>query len=184
MRKAIELAEDLGIRIIQLAGYDTYYDRSDDATKQWFVENLQKSVDLASQSGVILAFETMETPFMNTVGKTMQYVNLIHSPYLQIYPDAGNLTNAALSEGKDVLIDLATGRGHLAALHLKETSPGKFREIPYGTGHVEFGRIIETALKLGVRRFTSEFWYLGETDWLENLHKASRFLRAHFPESL
>jgi len=28
--------------------------------------------------------------------------------------------------------------GHIAAMHLKETLPGKFREIPYGTGHVDF----------------------------------------------
>jgi len=130
MRKAIDLSVDLGIRIIQLAGYDTYYDPSDNSTQQWFAENLQKSVDLASAAGVILAFETMETPFMNTVGKAMTYVDLIHSPYLQIYPDSGNLTNAALSEGHDVLLDLKSGCGHLAALHLKETVPGKFRESP------------------------------------------------------
>lgn len=182
MGKAIDLSIDLGIRIIQLAGYDTYYDPSDDSTRQWFAENLQKSVNLASQAGVILAFETMETPFMNTVGKAMAYVERIQSPYLQVYPDSGNLTNAALSEGHDVLSDLASGRGHLAALHLKETLPGKFREIPYGTGHVDFARIIQNALDLGVRRFTSEFWYLGESNWQDNLHGSSQFLRAHFPQ--
>ncbi len=183
MRQAIDLSVDLGIRIIQLAGYDTYYDPSNDSTRQWFAENLHQSVNLASQAGVILAFETMETAFMNTVGKAMAYVDRIQSPYLQVYPDSGNLTNAALSEGHDALSDLASGRGHLAALHLKETVPGKFREIPYGTGHVNFTRIIQAALALGVRRFTSEFWYLGENNWLSNLQQASQFLRAHFPES-
>ena len=33
MEKAIQLAEDLGIRIIQLAGYDVYYEESSFETK-------------------------------------------------------------------------------------------------------------------------------------------------------
>ena len=44
-------------------------------------------------------------------------------------------------------------------------------------------RIIQNALDLGVRRFTSEFWYLGESNWQDNLRAASQFLRAHFPQS-
>jgi predicted hexulose-6-phosphate isomerase len=183
MQKAIDLSLDLGVRIIQLAGYDTYYDPSNADTKACFAENLEKSTLMASQAGVILAFETMETPFMNTVAKAMHYVERIQSPYLQVYPDSGNLTNAAFGEPGDVLADLETGRGHLAALHLKETVPGKFREIPYGTGHVAFEKIIAKALDLGIRRFTSEFWYLGETDWQANLRHAATFLRSRFPDS-
>ena len=33
MEKAIELADDLGIRIIQLAGYDVYYDKGNEETR-------------------------------------------------------------------------------------------------------------------------------------------------------
>ncbi len=51
-----------------------------------------------------------------------------------VYPDVGNLTNAAKTNGTSVLDDLETGRGHLVAMHLKETVPGKFREIPFLTG--------------------------------------------------
>ena len=43
-----------------------------------------------------LGFETMETPFMDTVEKSMEYVNKINSPYLGVYPDIGNLKNASL----------------------------------------------------------------------------------------
>ena len=97
MEKAIELADDLGIRIIQLAGYDVYYEDGDQQTKEYFIENLQKAVDMASKNGILLGFETMETPFMNTVEKAMEYVDIIQSPYLQVYPDTGNLKNASLS---------------------------------------------------------------------------------------
>ena len=89
---------------------------------------------MAAKAGVMMGFETMETEFMNTVEKAMVYVNRVNSPYLNVYPDLGNVTNAAVTYGTDVEEDLETGRGHLAAMHLKETLPGKFREIPFGTG--------------------------------------------------
>ncbi len=128
MEKAILLADDLGIRIIQLAGYDVYYEEGSEETAARFLKNLEKAVKLAARHGMILAFETMETDFMNTTGKAMEYVRKIASPYLQVYPDIGNITNAAVAAGTDVLEDLRSGSGNLAALHLKETMPGKFRE--------------------------------------------------------
>ena len=76
------------------------------------------------RKGILMGFETMETEFMNTVGKSMKYVDIINSPYLGVYPDSGNLTNAAKLYGTDVLEDLESGRGHIVALHLKETIPG------------------------------------------------------------
>jgi Putative L-xylulose-5-phosphate 3-epimerase len=124
MEKAIRLAEDLGIRIIQLAGYDVYYEEGSEETRERFEENLKKAVEMAAKAGVMMGFETMETEFMNTVEKAMVYVNRVNSPYLNVYPDLGNVTNAAVTYGTDVEEDLETGRGHLAAMHLKETLPG------------------------------------------------------------
>lgn len=172
MEKAIDLAKDLGVRIIQLAGYDVYYEGSNQETKKRFMNNLKKSVALAASSGVILGFETMETEFMNTVEKAMKYVTLLNSPYLKVYPDIGNLTNAAFSYQNDMQEDLALGWGHVVALHLKETAPGVFREVPYGTGHVDFNVAIEFAWKMGVRKFVTEFWYTGNANWQEDLHFA------------
>lgn len=171
MEKAIRLAEDLGIRIIQLAGYDVYYEESTPETVARFAGNLKKAADMAARAGVVLGFETMETEFMNTVEKSMRYVNLVNSPYLQVYPDCGNLTNAALTYGTDVLEDMRKGSGHLAAMHLKETVPGKFREIPFGTGHVNFEAAIGTAWSLGVRRFVTEFWCIDDS-WKEEMKTA------------
>ena len=176
MEKAIGLADDLGIRIIQLAGYDVYYEESTSDTRAWFEQNLALSVRMAASAGVMLAFETMENEFMNTVSKAMRYVNLIRSPYLAVFPDSGNLTNAALTYGDDVCDDLRTGAGHLAALHLKETVPGKFREIPFGQGHVDFQAVIPAAWELGVRKYTAECWYTGNPAWEEELAFARRLL--------
>lgn len=176
MEKALELAEDLGIRIIQLAGYDVYYEAGSEETRKRFAGNLQRAVEMAAAKGIVLGFETMETPFMNTVQKSMKYVNLVDSLYLNVYPDLGNITNAAKAEGGDVLKDLETGRGRLAAMHLKETVPGKFREIPFGTGHVDFESGIRKAWELGVRRYVTEFWYTGNPAWKEDIDFAVKMM--------
>ena len=105
MKKAIDFADDLGIRIIQLAGYDVYYEEGNEQTRKYFEENLKKSAEMAASKGVILAFETMETEFMNTVEKAMEFVKLVDSPYLQVYPDCGNVTNATLDYGTSAIDD-------------------------------------------------------------------------------
>lgn len=172
MEKALELADDLGIRIIQLAGYDVYYEESTDDTRASFLENLKIAAEMAASRGIPMGFETMETEFMNTVGKAMYYVNKVDSVYLNVYPDLGNITNAAVAYGTSVTDDLETGRGRLVALHLKETVPGKFREISFGTGHVDFEGGIRKAWELGVRRYVTEFWYTGNPEWERDMYSA------------
>ena len=178
MEKAIQLADDLGVRIIQLAGYDVYYDESTPETVARFGENLKKCTWMAAKAGVLMGFETMETEFMNTCGKSMNYVKQINSVYLNVYPDCGNINNAALSYGTDVQEDLGSCQVHIVAMHLKETVPGKFRDMMYGEGQVDFPAMIDTAWAMGVRKFVTEFWYLGKENWREDLSFANRTMRA------
>ena len=177
MEKALALADDLGVRIIQLAGYDVYYEPSTPDTVRWFGENLAKCAALAARCGVLLGFETMETPFMDTVGKAMRWVDEIGSPYLTVYPDLGNLTNAADGSADGVAADLESGAGSLVAMHLKETVAGKFREIPFGTGRVDFASGIAAAWKLGVRRFVTEFWDVRDGAWESEMQTAVSMMR-------
>ena len=177
MEKAIQLADDLGVRIIQLAGYDVYYDKSTPETVERFGRNLKKAARMAARAGVLMGFETMETEFMNTCEKSMKYVDKINSTYLNVYPDCGNINNAAITYGTDVLADLRSCDGHVVAMHLKETVPGKFRDMMYGEGQVDFPAMIDTAWKIGVRRFVTEFWYLGKEDWKADLHFANSAMR-------
>lgn len=177
MEKALCLADSLGIRIIQLAGYDVYYEEGNGDTRRFFEENLRKAVDMAACRGILMGFETMETGFMDTVEKAMEYVEKMDSPYLGVYPDLGNITNAAFLYGTDVSEDLRKGRGHLTAMHLKETKPGIFREVPFGEGHVDFERGIRAAWECGVRRFVTEFWYTGDPEWRDSLDGAASMMR-------
>jgi L-ribulose-5-phosphate 3-epimerase len=178
MEKAIQLADDLGIRIIQLAGYDVYYEEGTAESERLFRENLKKATLMAAAKGIVMGFETMETEFMNTTEKAMKYVNLIDNPYLGVYPDSGNLTNAAVTYGTSVLDDLETGRDHIFALHLKETVPGKFREIPFLTGHVDFEAVVAKAWDLGIRRYVTEMWDVGNESWKEDIKFACKSMSA------
>ncbi|MDO4549151.1 MAG: L-ribulose-5-phosphate 3-epimerase, partial [Clostridia bacterium] len=184
MRKAVEFSAETGVRLIQLAGYDVYYEQGDADTKRWFLEGLAQFVDCAATHGVALGFETMETEFMDTVGKAMKYVKLIDSPYLGVYPDIGNLKNASVKYETDLVEDLRAGRGHIFAAHLKETRPGIYRDMEFGQGHTQYAPCLDELIRQGVRMFTGEFWFSGESDTDARLKSAARFLRLHIDDAI
>lgn len=179
MEKAIDLADQLGVRIIQLAGYDVYYEVGNEQTRKYFIDNLKKAANMAARKSVLLGFETMETAFMDTVEKAMEYVKEVNSPYLQVFPDIGNLTNAEKLYGVAVVDDLQKGNHHIVACHLKETIPNHYREIPFGTGHTEYQKDLLVLKQQGVRMFTGEFWYTGQDNWQDVCKHAANFLRQH-----
>ncbi|NSW52378.1 MAG: L-ribulose-5-phosphate 3-epimerase [Anaerolineae bacterium] len=183
MQKAIRFSAHLGVSIIQLAGYDVYYEPGDAQTRAYFAENLAAAVAYAAQHGVVLAFETMETSFMDTVAKSMVYVKQIDSPWLGVYPDIGNLQNAAVVYGSNVMDDIASGAGHLFAAHLKETVPGVYRDLAFGTGHTPYQEAIRALWRQGVRMYTGEFWYNGEDDVADNITRSAQFLRQRIEEA-
>ncbi|PPJ44539.1 ribulose phosphate epimerase, partial [Rhizobium sp. KAs_5_22] len=46
MEKALILAKKLGIRIIQIAAYDVYYEKSNSKTKEYFIKGMNKCAEL------------------------------------------------------------------------------------------------------------------------------------------
>lgn len=92
MTKAIRPARDLGIRTIQLAGYDVYYEEHDDGTQQRFAEGLAWAVEQAAAAQVMLAVEIMDTAFMNSISKWKKWDEMLSSPWFTVYPDVGNLS--------------------------------------------------------------------------------------------
>lgn len=182
IEKAIILADDLGVRIIQLAGYDVYYEKCNDTTRELFMKNLRKAVEIASKHGVILAFETMETSFMDTVKKAHEVVEKISSPFLQIYPDLGNIKNSSLIYNHDVIDDIKEGKNHIVAAHIKESIVGHYREIPFLTGHVNFKECLTQLWKQGVRRYVTELWYVGAEDFTLDLKFAVKTFRTMLDE--
>ncbi|KNC90940.1 L-ribulose-5-phosphate 3-epimerase [Trabulsiella odontotermitis] len=144
MQKAIRFAQDVGIRVIQLAGYDVYYQQANDETRRRFRDGLRKSVDMASRAQVTLAMEIMDYPLMNSISKALGYAHYLNNPWFQLYPDIGNLS----AWDNDVQMELQAGMGHIVAVHVKDTRPGIFKNVPFGSGVVDFEACFRT-LKQG-----------------------------------
>ncbi|MGR3808080.1 L-ribulose-5-phosphate 3-epimerase [Pasteurella testudinis] len=189
MEKAIQLASDIGIRTIQLAGYDVYYEEQDEGTLQRFIEGMQWAVEKAASSQVMLAVEIMDTEFMNSITKWKQWDQLLASPWFTVYPDVGNLS----AWGNDVTKELELGIDRIAALHLKdtyavtETCKGQFRDVPFGEGCVDFVKVFETLQRLNYRgAFLIEMWteksdepimeIINARRWIENKMKEGNFV--------
>ncbi|MGO8692740.1 MAG: L-ribulose-5-phosphate 3-epimerase [Rectinemataceae bacterium] len=161
MRSAIDLAVDTGIRTIQLAGYDVYYEPSTADSLGRFSEALDWAVGLAEEAQVMLAMEIMDTPLMGTISKWLAYAHAVPSPWFQVYPDIGNLS--AWSDA--VPVELAKAFGRIVAVHLKDTLPpepgfaGKFKEVPFGEGKVDFVAAFEALAALNYRGcYLVEMW--------------------------
>ena len=180
LRKAIVFAEKVGIRLIQLAGYDVYYEPGDEQTRAMFAENLSECVHFAASRGVCMGFETMETPFMDTVSKAMCFVRENNTPYLGVYPDLGNLTNACRIYNSSVSEEIEAGRGHLFAMHLKETDEGKYRDLHFGEGRCDFVGGIRKAMEVGVRMYVAECWHDGCENWRGAIAGVNNFVREKF----
>lgn len=155
MQKAVDFAVDVGIRIIQLAGYYVYYEPHTDDSLPRYQEGLAQGLEWASKAGVMLALENVDGNDVDSVTQAMYFVNSFNSPWFQIYPDIGNLEEHAL----DVCAELELGRGHMVGVHVKDTRPGEPRRVPFGEGTVPF---VEAFGKLAEMNFTGpvllEMW--------------------------
>ncbi|AXI68436.1 L-ribulose-5-phosphate 3-epimerase [Streptococcus suis] len=161
MKQCIELAQDLGVRVIQLAGYDVYYEEKSPETRERFIKNLRKACDWAEQAQVMLAIEIMDDPFINSIEKYLAVEKEIDSPYLFVYPDTGNVS----AWHNDIYSEFYLGHRSIAALHLKDTyavtenSKGQFRDVPFGQGCVDWDNMFAVLKKTNYQGpFLIEMW--------------------------
>lgn len=170
--KAVEFAADIGARIVQLAGYFVYYEDRAPQSREWFLEGLGLGLRRASRAGVMLGIETMDGKDITSVERAMEIVRKFDSPWLQVYPDIGNLA----ANGLDVCEELIRGRGHLVGIHLKDTRPGEFRRVPFGAGVVPFAEAFRTLESIGYDgNFAIEMWNDGEPDAAPIIANARRW---------
>lgn len=184
MTQAIDFAAALGVRVIQLAGYDVYYEPSTPESVRRFREGMEWAAAQAEQKQVMLAMEIMDTPFMNSISKHMAYEGMLRSPWYRVYPDLGNLS--AWPEN-DVEYELSRGISSIVAVHLKDTLavtdsfPGKFKCVPFGSGCVDFPARFRQLEQLGYRGpYMIEMWYAPGTDDTAEIRKAADWLRQQY----
>ncbi|MDR1824673.1 MAG: L-ribulose-5-phosphate 3-epimerase [Bifidobacteriaceae bacterium] len=155
LHQAIELAVDLGVRVIQIAGYFAYYEPPDPQARARYVAGLRQGLDLAAQRGVMLAVENIDTADMASADDALALVEELGSPWFQVYPDVGNFAVHEL----DVVANLAKVASHSVGLHLKDARPGEPRRVQYGTGEVPFEAVFACLGSLPYEGpFTLEMW--------------------------
>lgn len=186
MQKAVDLAVDLGVRTIQLAGYDVYYEDSDAGTVERFQAGLEWAVAYAAGKQVTLAVEIMDTEFMSSIARWKKWEKIINSPWFTVYPDIGNLS----AWNDNVAEELALGIDKISAIHLKDTfkvtptCKGQFRDVPFGKGCVDFVACFKTLKQLNYRgSFLIEMWTEKADEPLVEIVQARRWIEAKMQEA-
>lgn len=184
MGKAIDLADWLGIKVIQLAGYDVYYEPSTQESVRLFKEGMQWSAQAAARKQIMLGMEIMDTPFLNSITKFKGYEGLVNSPWFKVYPDIGNLS--AWPEN-DPSRELRSGRDCIVGVHLKDTKRvtdtfgGQFRDMEFGTGDVDFQSRFYDLMSIGYTGpFMVEMWHQKGQDDAAAIRKAVEYLTARY----
>jgi L-ribulose-5-phosphate 3-epimerase len=170
--KAILFAGDIGLRVVQVMGYDVFYETSDDETRDHFIEGLHRGAQFAGQAGVMLGLENLDTPFVENISKGLEIIHQINSPWLRLYPDIGNLAAAGYSPPGELLL----AKDQLLGIHVKDAMPKVIRGIPFEGGIVPFKETFQTLAGMGFWGLLGvEIW--GDRHTGENPIAAAAFAR-------
>lgn len=133
-RKGIELCRDLSAPVLQVAGYFAYYEEVTEGQRERYVAALREAAGYAARAGVVLGIENVDGNDVTSIVKAVEICNEINSPWLQVYPDIGNIAEQQL----DTAAELRAGEGRMAALHIKDVRVGEPRRVPLGEGIADF----------------------------------------------
>jgi L-ribulose-5-phosphate 3-epimerase len=145
LRKAIDFAGDIGLRVVQVMGYDVFYETSDEETRVNFVDGLRQGARWAGQSGVMLGLENLDTPFVENLSTALSIIREIDSPWLHLYPDIGNLCAAGYYPPDE----LTLAKNQVLGIHVKDALPKIIRGVPFEKGIVPFRETFQALVQTG-----------------------------------
>ena len=173
MARGLQVCHDLGVPVIQLAGYYCYYEDPNPDAERWYAQLLADAVPLAARLGVVMGIENVDGDDVTSLTKAMEFVDAVDSPYLQLYPDLGNIAEQSLDPGAE----FAAGEGHMVAMHAKDVRPGEPRRVEMGTGVVDWDRSFELLAAQGWSgRLMIEMWNDDVPDSLSRCAAARAFI--------
>jgi L-ribulose-5-phosphate 3-epimerase len=178
LRKAIDFSREVGIRLILIGGAGVYHEPSTARTEVDFLLGLEQGLEWASAAGMMLALENsyLGTDALRTARR---YVDYFQSPWFQLYVDLGNLAYT----GQDVVAGLEASRGHIAAVHFKDTRRGQLQLVPLGEGEVPFVAACAKLAEVGFQgQAAVEMWTGANPDAMEIALNANQWLRAQIAE--
>ena len=153
--QGIQLCCDLGAPVLQVAGYYAYYEEADPGQRARYVDSLRRAVPKAARANVLLGIENVDGNDVTSITRGMNIVREINSPWLQLYPDVGNIAE----QQQDELEELRAGEGHMLAIHLKDVRVGEPRRVPMGRGIADFPKAFAELAQQGWSgRMMLEMW--------------------------
>lgn len=179
-KKTFEFACELGIQVILVAGYDVFYEESTPATYDRYLSNLQTITEIAASQGLMLALENVDAAISRDIASCIRIIESVKMPNLRLYLDVGNMN----AMGVDYLQEIPKAKGLIEAVHIKDSKPGVSREVPMGTGTVDFAAVAALLDAQGcVAPCVIEMWHLSGTDYSLSISKALDFVLQHFDRS-
>lgn len=138
-----------------MAGYYAHYEDPDPEQRERYVASLRRALPQAARDGVLLGIENVDGTDVTSISRGMNIVREVNSPWLQMYPDIGNIAEQQLDE----MEELRAGEGHMLAIHLKDVRVGEPRRVPMGEGIVDFPRAFAELARQGWSgRMMIEMW--------------------------
>ncbi len=171
--EGIDLCADLHIPLLQLAGYFAYYEVNTEDSRRWYVDCLRYGAEYAARRGVALGIENVDGTDIVSISAAMDVVEEIGSPWLQLYPDIGNIAE----QGMEMISELRRGEGHMFAIHVKDVRRGEPRRVSMGEGIVDWDvAFAELARQGWSGRMMIEQWNDDADDSAERAATAREFI--------
>jgi L-ribulose-5-phosphate 3-epimerase len=146
-RKAIDLAVEMGLGIVQVSGYDVSYEPNDADTAAYYLDGLCQGAEWASQVCLMLGLENVDAPITESISASMRLVDAVASPWFQMYPDMANLVGAGFHPPAEFKL----ARNHIVGVHVKDGLRDIIRGVPFGEGQVPFAETFQALKECGFR---------------------------------
>jgi L-ribulose-5-phosphate 3-epimerase len=146
-RKAIDFAVEMGLGIVQVAGYDVSYEPNDADTAAYYLDGLRQGTEWASQACIMLGLENVNVPISASIAASMRLVHAVGSPWFQMYPDMANLVGTGFYPPDEFRL----AKGHIVAVHVKDGVRDNIRGVPFGEGNVPFAETLGALKECGFR---------------------------------
>ena len=129
---------------------------------------------------MILGIENVDGHDIASIGDAMAVVREADSPWVQLYPDIGNIAE----HGGDATRELRAGQGRITAVHVKDVRPGQPRRIPFGAGVADFdAAFAELRRQQWSGRMLLEMWNDDASDSVARCVQARQFIEAKLADT-
>ncbi|CAM4214311.1 L-ribulose-5-phosphate 3-epimerase UlaE [Mycobacterium basiliense] len=141
LRRAIDIAADLGATCVSLwSGYPVSY-TDPAATRDQLVSRLAQVVDYADRRAVTLGFEPEPGMFVETVAQALDVCRALDDPpRLGITLDVGHCVMTEPAGAQTAIVDLGD---KLVNVHLDDMTPLKHEHLEFGYGEVDLGAVMD-----------------------------------------